>query len=333
MGPKPNKSKGGSGKNGEEEDTSTPDLLALYKSYCKQAEIFMCKCIETQINLLLEEGGNLNELLINEYIGEEGCIEFARALKTINYKHLQSIRIWEGQIGNQGVRAFYNFISEYKVNSIQLIELINCGFGVLGCEFLSRLLNPLSSYQIKILTLDHNNIGDEGFSYLANALRFNTVLTQLSLNYCGISNNSLEDLKIIFENDSKIERFSIQGNRIENKTISRFLSFLSDRSDTMLEELNLCNTYCGSNDEFINAWLNCINNNTTIHTYNMRFNTISTLEFKAMLKVLADQKSKKDDHIFSIQLDEVYDQPELKEYIDFFKNKKKKPKKKVVKKK
>lgn len=70
-------------KQGEEEDNSTKDFLTYYKRYCKELEIQPFKSLETKITEILEEGGHLNEILINEKIGEFGARALFNALKAV----------------------------------------------------------------------------------------------------------------------------------------------------------------------------------------------------------------------------------------------------------
>jgi hypothetical protein len=75
MGPK----KKAGGKD-DEEDTSTRDLLYIYRKNCKELEIPSCKMFESKINEVLEEDGHLPEILINDKIGELGMRALASAL-------------------------------------------------------------------------------------------------------------------------------------------------------------------------------------------------------------------------------------------------------------
>lgn len=332
MGPKKQKAKG----KDEEEDTSTVDLLTIYKRLCRQNEIPHSKVIEKQINDKLEEDSHLQELLIDEKIGEESMIQFSKALKLTNknlgYKHLQSIRVWEGNINNQGLRAFYTYIVETKNYNINILEFINCGIEKLGCEFISRMLNPTLSYNIKILILDYNKIGNEGLMELTKGLSYNSTINYLSLNYCEITNNGVQFLKSIFENDnSGLEKFYIQGNHIGNEGMSELLDLLSTKEELPLEEVNFSNTNIGGNISFINSLLLCMKNNKTIHTYNLKYNLISATEFRQLITLLKEQKSQNDSHIFQIQIDEVYEEIDFKAFFDILKSRKK-PKKKNVKK-
>jgi len=70
-------------KQGEEEDNSTKDFYTYYKKYCRELEIQPFKPLENKINELNEEGGHLNEILINEKIGEFGARALFNALKAV----------------------------------------------------------------------------------------------------------------------------------------------------------------------------------------------------------------------------------------------------------
>lgn len=328
MGPKKQKAKG----KDEEEDTSTVDLLAIYKKLCRQNDVTYSKAIERQINERLEEDTHLQELLIDEKIGEESMIQFSKALKLTGYRHLQSIRVWEGNINNQGLRAFYTYVVETKNFNVNVMEFINCGIGKLGCEFISRMLNPTLSYNIKVLILDYNNIGNEGLMELTKGLSYNSSINYLSLNYCSITNLGVQYLKSIFDNDScGLEKFFIQGNHIGNESTAEILELLSSKEELPLEEINLSNTNIGGNATFINSLLLCMKTNKTIHSYNLKYNLISTTEFRLLIALLKEQKSQSDTHIFQIQLDEVYEEQDFKAFFDILKTRKK-PKKKAVKK-
>ena len=67
----------------DEDDTSTKDLLTYYKKYCKELEIQPFKNLENKLTELIEENGQLSEILINEKIGEFGARALFSALKAV----------------------------------------------------------------------------------------------------------------------------------------------------------------------------------------------------------------------------------------------------------
>ena len=79
---------------------------------------------------------------------------------------LKFLRIWEGELGDEGVRDIVNFIIQTNNSSVKLIEFLNGNIGPLGCEFISRIFEPNLPCTMKILTLDYNNFGNEGLSNL-----------------------------------------------------------------------------------------------------------------------------------------------------------------------
>ena len=64
----------------QEDDTSTRDLLSIYKKSCKELEIPICKIFETKLLEVLDDEGHLPEILINEKIGEFGARAIFNAL-------------------------------------------------------------------------------------------------------------------------------------------------------------------------------------------------------------------------------------------------------------
>ncbi len=86
MGPKKNKGKVGKGKKtAEQDDHSTKELLTLYKKSCKELEFPIYKPLDLSIQTRLEEGGHLNQILINEQFGPQGIKTITKALKATKY--------------------------------------------------------------------------------------------------------------------------------------------------------------------------------------------------------------------------------------------------------
>ncbi len=64
----------------QEEDTSTKDLLNIYRKSCKEFEIPVSKVFETKLLDILDQEAHLPEILINEKIGEFGARALVNAL-------------------------------------------------------------------------------------------------------------------------------------------------------------------------------------------------------------------------------------------------------------
>ena len=66
------------GKGAEDEDIPTENFLPAYKKACRENEVTPAKPLVSKVQEIMDEGDDLNEILINERIGEFG----ARALPT-----------------------------------------------------------------------------------------------------------------------------------------------------------------------------------------------------------------------------------------------------------
>ena len=171
--------KGKKGKGQEDEDNPTENFLPAYRKACKENEVTPAKSLVSKIEEILDEGEDLNEILVNDRIGEFGARALATALRRSTKGEkgmpiLKSLRIWEGELGDEGVRNIVKFIIETNNSSLKLIEFLNCNIGPLGCEFVSRIFEPSLPCTMEILTLDYNNFGNEGLSNLLTYFPLNS---------------------------------------------------------------------------------------------------------------------------------------------------------------
>jgi Ran GTPase-activating protein (RanGAP) involved in mRNA processing and transport len=190
------------------------------------------------------------------------------------YKHLISLRVWDGDIGDEGVRAFYQFMIETGNTSLQLVEFLNCGIGVLGCEFISRIFDKERVCKINILTLDYNSFGNEGLAQLMENLKDCKTLNYLSLAYCGIDENGVKFFSdYLALQDITLEKLVLQGNPIKNAGMAQLINIIYD--NTSLEEINLNNILFGNNTEVMQNLVSLMKQNTTLCAYSLKFNFIT----------------------------------------------------------
>ena len=69
------------GKGQEDEDNPTENFLPAYRKSCKENEVTPAKSLVSKIEEILDEGEDLNEILINDRIGEFGARALATALR------------------------------------------------------------------------------------------------------------------------------------------------------------------------------------------------------------------------------------------------------------
>ena len=87
------------------------------------------------------------------------------------------------------------------------------------------------------LSLTHNNIGDEGATHLATALRDNPPLLALNLSYNNIGNNGAASLADALTVNSTLTALNLGYNRIGNEGVLRLNRALHDNEE--LVALNL----------------------------------------------------------------------------------------------
>jgi Ran GTPase-activating protein (RanGAP) involved in mRNA processing and transport len=152
----------------------------------------------------------INLKLVANQITASGASILADAL--FNNKTLKRLSLWNNQLGDRGVQSLSNALS---VNECSLIRL----------------------------DLSQNDITDEGAGYLAQMLKTNRILTNLSLSNNKISDNRVKFLANALQNrNNTLETLSLTENKLLSDASIVFLvnMFQHNRSLKKLW-LNDCN--------------------------------------------------------------------------------------------
>lgn len=158
--------------------------------------------------------------------------------------------------------------------SLQLIEMINCGIGVLGCEFISRLFEKERPHKISILTLDYNAFGNEGVAQLMDKIKDSKTLTYLSLAFCNIDQNGVKYFaEFLAATGICLEKLVLQGNPLKNAGMQQLINIIYD--NTTLEEINLNNVLFGNSPETMQSLVSLMKSNLTLLAYSLKFNFIT----------------------------------------------------------
>ena len=321
--------KGKKGKGQEDEDNPTENFLPAYKKACRESEVTPAKTLVNKIEEIMDEGEDLNEILVNERIGEFGARALATALRRSTKGEkgmpiLKSLRIWEGELGDEGVRDIINFIIQTNNSSLKLIEFLNCNIGPLGCEFISRIFEPSLPCTMEILTLDYNNFGNEGLSNLLTYLPYNNTLTYLSLSYCGIDDKGIQFFDSLIPKTQTLEKLILMGNPIKDEGVLTLCEFLKE--NTSIEEVNVNNVGFGKSEETIEKLTQLMQINKGLVIYNVKFNLITEENFKKIVEILTDKE--KGGHVYQFNVDEKYSKELFTTFFNAMKKRKYKKKKK-----
>ena len=225
----PKKTGGGKGK--KEKGTQDETTEKVYRQYRKNLQAsgltMPRKLAEKFLSIRDEKNpGDLNELNIWEEMGAEGMRCLADALKEFDYKCLREIHLWGAKIEDEGLRSLSVYLLQNA--SVTSLDITNCAIGPLGCEFLANTFGPGSRNFIIKLKLDYNDIGDKGMQTLSSGLRSNSVLTDLSLAYCNIGQESARFLlEIVINQKCQIKNINLQGNHLRNHGVTVFFRGLT----------------------------------------------------------------------------------------------------------
>lgn len=230
---------------------------------------------------------------------------------------------------DEGVRAFQQYMTDTFNSTVSIIELLNCGISPLGCEFISRMFHPQLPSKISILTLDYNNFGNEGLSYLMSNMKENRSLQYLSLAYCNIDEGGLKWFDDYLKSPScNLKKLIIQGNPLKNSGVTALFTLLY--LNYSIEEINLNNVQFGNDPEgSVTHLAEFMGGHADLKAYSLKFNFINDEDFEVILKALRSESCK---HIYQFLLDEKVEKTLFDEYFKIMKNRKKKPARKNKKK-
>ena len=318
----------GKGKSKEKVDNPTANFLPAYEKACKENGVTPSKSLVTKVEQIMNEGEDLNEILVNEKLGELGARALAITLRCSTEGEkgvpiLKTLRILEGELGDEGIRNLVKFLIETNNSSIKIMEFLNCNINPLGCEFISRIFEPSLPCSLETLTLDYNTFGNESLNNLVKYLPLNSTLKNLSLAYCDINEKGVRYLGDLITKSPSLEKLILMGNPIKDEGVSDLFSFFKDNKN--IEEVNINNVEFGLNEDTINKLIYLVENNKNIVIYHCKFNFITVKNFESIVNTLKDPNNK---HIYQFNVDERYPKELFDDYFKALKGRKYKKNKK-----
>ena len=140
------------------------------------------------------------------------------SLRTVNYPHTRSIRLWKTHCEDEGVRCVCMYIN--NCNQVFFLDLLDNKITQLGCQFLGKTLHPDTKANLVNVKLDHNPFGSAGVKHLADVLSMNKMVTNLSMQYCNIDKEGARPLfEILIYKESGLEELYLGGNLLRDEGI------------------------------------------------------------------------------------------------------------------
>ena len=145
-------------------------------------------------------------------IGRNECTTLSTLLQNIT-KQLHTLNLDGNDIDDEGVEALTGAISGSKLQVLNL--LYNRSITIRGWKALSSLLEMPNS-NLERLILSHNNIGDEGALFFANALMSNSELKVLTLHDNDITAEGWAHFSKLLCNTSSINKTYLSNHTLED---------------------------------------------------------------------------------------------------------------------
>ena len=309
-------------KKDEEQDDSTERLFKLYKKKCNELQCNLSKALLAKFND--EEAGDIDKIHIWDEIGWQGVKALMESLKSVNYQHCKSLRLWKTNWEDEGVRAIADWLGTNS--TVEMLELLENKITPLGWDFLSRILVPSSPSAITVLKLDHNEIGSEGMINLSRGLIMNKNLEELSLTYCNIDKDGARAIfDILIYTKSGLKRLNLTGNHLRNEGIKRVLRGVA--AAKVLEQFNIADNQFGDDDDVLAALKFSMTKNKVLGHYDLKFNSIGDKGVSFLIETLIEAE-----HVFDVEVSDRVTQTLLKDLKERWKENKGKKKGKKGKK-
>eukprot|EP00041_Stephanoeca_diplocostata_P034062 m.1142438 g.1142438 ORF g.1142438 m.1142438 type:complete len:395 (+) comp24455_c0_seq4:224-1408(+) len=144
------------------------------------------------------------------------------------------VRIWDEEIGDDGVSALVDAIVSTKADDFIALILDTTDISALGAATLGRLLHKCPN--IRALDLDSNSIGDDGAAALATAAATHPHLETLGLAHNDISDAGGDALLSLLRNNYQIVTLPLHGNRISKNTLNAIEELLQKNRALAVEK-------------------------------------------------------------------------------------------------
>lgn len=242
----------------QENDPSITYLDLMEKDIGPEEAKALAKSLE--INTVVDD-----ICLYDNYIGDEGVIAIANALKLNN--RVKELNVGNSPDNERRVTAmpFEDFLKESQHVSLK-DSLLHNGFsrskgnnvGPDGAKALAELLKINAA--LKKIGLDSNQINAEGAIFLADAIKSNTSLMELTVDSNNIGSNGAKALAESLKFNATLKYISLNNNHIGTEGVI----FIADtiKSNQSLVHLDLNNNNIGT--QGVIAVIEAMKSNTTL---------------------------------------------------------------------
>uniref|UniRef100_A0A6U5VPJ8 Uncharacterized protein n=1 Tax=Guillardia theta TaxID=55529 RepID=A0A6U5VPJ8_GUITH len=273
----------GKGKDGDVQDVSFQmrKVRVEVAKFCSELrippELDIEKLFNTKIyDALVENSGKM--IFQGDRPGRAGVQALSCILRETCpvYISIRSLFFWRTEVGDEGVASICeNCLDKGKNESHNWpgfvhLELFDVKMSALGCQSLSRSLRE--NIPLRNLVIDHNAIGDEGATHLAEGLRGNSELSFLSMAYCHIGPAGGVVVGEEIVRCTKIKQLKLRGNRIMARGLTA-ISLNLGKSESLVQ-LDLSDNSILSDIHAVNAFCEALRTNVSLETVDFEHNVV-----------------------------------------------------------
>lgn len=197
---------------------------------------------------------------------------------------IRKLCFWRSAIADDGCISLAQLL---KFGSIHYLELMDNRITASSMDALSDAfaICPLVS-----ISIDFNDIGDDGVARLCSGLKLSKKLESLSLSYCNVGGRGAAELAThVLPNVTSLKNLDLQGNFIRNDGMAALGSALAE--NTCLESLNLSDNSIEDHVESVAAFRDGVHQNTTLQSINLGGNLIGQDCAKLLAEMLASKSN------------------------------------------
>jgi Ran GTPase-activating protein (RanGAP) involved in mRNA processing and transport len=232
---------------------------------------------------MIEKSKPPTKLIIDRYIGASATSALMAALAIAPPPNLAQLYFWNAGIGDAGAASVCNALP--SLPQCMKLEMLDCGITERGCAAIRALLSNRTGAHLRILRIDHNNIGDAGVAELATGMYYNQGLRELSLSFNNIGPaGGIAVANIMRGPVSELTTLSLEGNQLGDVGICDVAAACPR---TKLTTLNLANNNF-TEPRTCEAFARALAHNATLTTIDIDSNFIGDAGGEILLSGVCD---------------------------------------------
>ena len=197
---------------------------------------------------------------------------------------IRKLCFWRSPIADEGCIALAQLL---KFGSIHYLELMD---NRVTCASMDALSDALAVCPLVSLSIEFNDLGDDGVVRLCAGLKQAKKLEYLSLSYCNVGEAGASEIAAqVLPVLTSLKNLELQGNFVRNGGMAALGAALAQ--NTSLETLNLSDNSIEDHVESVATFRDGVSQNTTLQSINLGGNLIGESCARLLAEMLASKSN------------------------------------------